>query len=95
MEAAYKTSPLLWQLFVYGAPTESYLVGVAVPEEAEFMSAAQKAGFKGGFQELVYQPKVKDWLLGELSVQAKAGGMRVCLTFSTLSFPSKLSGSQS
>ena len=79
-------SPLLSQLFIYGAPTQSYLVGVAVPEEAEFMSGAQKAGFRGGFQELVSQPKVNDWLLEELSVQAEAGGLRVRLTVLLLGF---------
>lgn len=79
VENAYKTSPLLSQLFVYGSSTESYLLGVAVPEEAEFMSAAQEAGFKGGFEELIRQPQVHDWLLEELSVFGKAVGLKVCM----------------
>ena len=79
VEGVYKTSSLISQLFVYAAPTASYLVGVAVPEEAEFMSAIHKAGFRGGFQELIGQSIVKNWLLNELSNQAEQGKLRVCL----------------
>lgn len=77
VEGVYKTSLQISQLFVYAAPTASYLVGVAVPEEAEFMSAVHKAGFRGGFQELICQPAVKEWLLNQLAVQAEQGKLRV------------------
>ncbi len=77
VESAYKQSPLLAQIFVYGASCESYLIGVFVPEETTFMEGALAAGFQGAFKDLLRNTAVSSWLLKELEAQADEAGLRV------------------
>lgn len=79
VEGAYKQSPLLAQVFIYGDSARSYLVGVAVPEEQPFVAAAKDAGFEGKYLGLCSQPGISQWLLAQLAVQAENEGLQVTL----------------
>lgn len=77
VENAYKQSPLLAQIYVYGASSESYLIGVCVPEEAAFVEAATAGGFQGNYKDLLSDPDIGSWLLEELAHEASQAGLKV------------------
>jgi long-chain acyl-CoA synthetase len=60
------------QIWVYGNSFESSLVAVVVPKRDVLNDWAQKNGIEGGFEELVQNPKCKDFVLKELSATAKS-----------------------
>ena len=81
VEAAYNRLDLIAQIFVYGNSLENVLVAVVVPEEAGFVSAANKQGLSGSYKELVKNEAAKAFLLKRMDATAKEAKLKVTPNF--------------
>ena len=88
IENVYATVPLIAQLFVYGDPLQSYLVGVVVPEPAQLAELVQRVlkqsvspDDAAALARYVKEPRIVDAILTEMdkepNVQKLKGFERV------------------
>jgi len=77
VEAVYKKSSLVEQIWVYGNSFESILVAVVVPNEDTLKTWAAQNGMEGAFAAICRDRRTHDYLSSELAQTAKAGKLKV------------------
>ena len=77
VEAVYKKSPLVEQIWVYGNSFESTLVAVVVPNEDALKSWAAASGVEGEFGAVADDPRAQEHVLSELTRTGKEGKLKV------------------
>ncbi|WIA35224.1 hypothetical protein OEZ86_003686 [Tetradesmus obliquus] len=71
LEAIYKKSPSVEQVWVYGNSFKSVLVAVVVPKDDAIKAWAAANGKSGSVAELCKDPAAEAWLLSELQATGK------------------------
>ena len=79
VEAMYKKSSLVEQIWVYGNSFESTLVAVVVPTEEGLKAWASQNGMDADFAAICRDKRTNDYLSAELTQTAKAGKLKVIL----------------
>ncbi|KAJ3704132.1 hypothetical protein LUZ61_007837 [Rhynchospora tenuis] len=71
LENIYGNLPEIDSIWVYGNSFESFLIAVINPNRQAIENWAQSNGISGDFEELCGNPKVKEYILGQISSFAK------------------------
>ncbi|KAI5655337.1 hypothetical protein M9H77_32524 [Catharanthus roseus] len=71
LENVYGLVPVIDMIWVYGNSFESYLVAVVNPNKQAIEKWAEENGVSGDFNSLCENPKVKEYMLGELAKISK------------------------
>ena len=77
VEAVYKKSSMVEQIWVYGNSFENTLVAVVVPNEEALMAWASQNDVEGDFAAVCRDKRTNDYLSAELAQTAKAGKLKV------------------
>ena len=86
VEAVYKKSALVEQIWVYGNSFENALVAVVVPNEDAIRSWASQNDVPGDYAAICRDERTKGYLHGELTQTAKAGKLKVVICVLMWSF---------
>ncbi|GLJ08586.1 hypothetical protein SUGI_0091790 [Cryptomeria japonica] len=76
LENVYALCSYVEEIWIYGSSFESWLVAVVVPETVEIESWAKKNGLKGDFNKLCLEPKLKSFILEQLTDIAKKNNLK-------------------
>nr|XP_016501799.1 PREDICTED: long chain acyl-CoA synthetase 4-like [Nicotiana tabacum] len=71
LENIYGNNPVIDSIWIYGNSFESFLVAVLNPNQRAVEQWAQQNGVSGDFDSLCENPKVKEYILGELTKAGK------------------------
>jgi long-chain acyl-CoA synthetase len=77
VEAVYKRSRVVEQIWVYGNSFEASLVAVVVPKEDALQAWAAANGVQGDFRALVGDARAAEHVLSELSKVGKEDKLKV------------------
>ncbi|CAK9140507.1 unnamed protein product [Ilex paraguariensis] len=72
LESIYSLVPSIDAIWIYGSSYESFLVAVANPNKESLECWTEENGVDGDFNAICEHPKVKAYILGELSKIGKA-----------------------
>lgn len=72
LENIYGLVPCLDSIWIYGNSFESYLVAIVTPKQEAIERWAEENGISGDFGALCENPKVKEFIIGELNKTAKS-----------------------
>lgn len=76
LENIFARIPVVAQNFVHGDSLEAYLVAVVIPDEIQLKKWAEKEGIEEeDFAELCKLDKTKEYLLSEITKEARAEGL--------------------
>ncbi|KAH9313020.1 hypothetical protein KI387_028055, partial [Taxus chinensis] len=76
LENVYGVCSYVEEIWIYGNSLESYPVAVVVPEKVETESWAKRNGLKGDFNKLCLEPKLKSFILDQLTDIAKKNNLK-------------------
>ncbi|XP_052265518.1 long-chain-fatty-acid--CoA ligase 1-like isoform X2 [Dreissena polymorpha] len=76
VENTYMRSKYVAQAFVEGDSYQPYLMGVMVPDEEVIQEWAKTKGFGGNFKELCARQDLKEIILKDINIIAKAAGLK-------------------
>ena len=79
VEAVYKKSSLVEQIWVYGNSFENILVAVVVPNEEALKAWASQNDVDGDSAAVCRDKRTNDYLSAELAQTAKAGKLKVSI----------------
>lgn len=76
LENLYSRTRIVSQCFIYGDPTQSFLVAIVVPEPDAIYAFANYSLLEGSFKELCQNLKVRHYVLDQMQLIAEEEHVR-------------------